>query len=277
MKLSVLAYECVKESVTIVSTKADYYTFTAGDLASNIEYKMQLESVFPAINRAISRLTTLDKINYQITNLKRIDEVYVKDNAIYSDKDCTKSLIIVTGRYYYDLASFSFYVGVEDYVTSVPKEKVNGFIGNEILCSVGEIINVGVAVKRFGNSFKKFDISRTNGNHLAFCDEDISNLDVIVAEIRRTIPHFSMNDIVKAYLEDNEVIDNNIELEQFGITNQMCDYIKEFVKSEINESIAPDMAIVYNNRAEAYFADISYAHSVFEQHHVEIEFGDYYG
>lgn len=137
----------------------------------------------------------------------------------------------------------------------------------------GEVINV---VEIYKDSFKRYEFrSMDFGKKIILFTDDEMPKKVIV-EYRKTIPHFDMEDIKQVELdEDNKliVVDENIELEDYGITNNMCSYLKEFVAAQLTEYIDPTMSNNHNNRAEQYFNSLKQASTSFYQRNIKVKVG----
>lgn len=137
---------------------------------------------------------------------------------------------------------------------------------NPLEFSDGEVINIAYLS---GRSFQRIEF-RTLNNMIQILDNYFPSK--IIIEYKKKIPHFTESDIksVKLNDENNLIIeDDNIELEDFGITNVMCSYIKSFVKGQLLEYIAPDLANLHNNRAEQYFQDLKQIGTNFYQNKVK--------
>ena len=101
----------------------------------------------------------------------------------------------------------------------------------------------------------------------------------IIVEYKKAIPHFTRRDIQECTLDyENKVIieDTNLELDDYGITAPMISYIKEFVRGQLLEYIAPDLANMHNNRAEQYFQDLENATTAFVQPRVKVNMKGYF-
>ena len=64
MKLSELIYECVKDSITIANSSISYEGFINESFSTTKDYALQYAGVFSAVNLAVARLQTYDKIPY---------------------------------------------------------------------------------------------------------------------------------------------------------------------------------------------------------------------
>lgn len=128
----------------------------------------------------------------------------------------------------------------------------------------GEIINI---VKLYKNSYKRYSF-RTLQNGTQYIIFSLDTPQNLLVEYKPTIPHFVGTDIKKVEINGNKVVDENIELKDYGISDVMCNYIKEFVRGQLLEYIAPDLANLHNNRAEQYFQDIKQTSTNFYQSNV---------
>lgn len=139
--------------------------------------------------------------------------------------------------------------------------------GNEITFEDGEIINI---VKIQNDGYKRFEFRSLNENKYLVIGDNVANQTVYI-EYKKPLPHFTEKDLKTTVLdEDNElnVIDSNIELSSYGISNNMCSYIKEFVKGQLMEIYDPTLSNLHNNRAEQYFQAIKQASTSFYQSRV---------
>lgn len=206
MKLSQLVYECVKDSITMRGSMS--YESFINDIffpQDSKDYSLQYAVVFDAINKAIARLQSYNKIPYKLMFLSTTKQFVFPFG---------KPLIIVD---------------------AINKNRIDFY--------------------ELGNKEILLTTANENNN--------------IWVEYKVVVPHFSEKDIKKIELdEDNELlsVDTNIDLEQtYGITDEMANYIKEFVKGQTLETIAPDIANNHNNRAEQYFGSLENARSQFPQ------------
>lgn len=151
------------------------------------------------------------------------------------------------------------------YSTINVKVKDNGFS-----FTLGEVINV---VKIYRTNYKRYEFRTLNQGRdiVLFSKDDIP--EELTVEYRPFIKHFDMEDISKIDLnKDNLIIieDNNIELEDYGIKDNMCSYIKEFVGAQLTEFIDPTISNNHNNRAEQYFQTLKQASTSFYQANVKV-------
>lgn len=73
------------------------------------------------------------------------------------------------------------------------------------------------------------------------------------------IPAFKMSDVRG---------DSDPDLQNYGISETMCDYIVEYVQGKLQETIAPELANLHVTRAEQYFDDLEEQQNVFTQRKV---------
>lgn len=79
----------------------------------------------------------------------------------------------------------------------------------------------------------------------------------VYIEYRPSVPHFDLDSIRKTALNDENdlmFVEEEIELEHFGITVEMCSYIKEFCKGGLLEYLSPDLSRRHTQMAENYFS-----------------------
>lgn len=82
---------------------------------------------------------------------------------------------------------------------------------------------------------------------------------VVYIEYRPLIPHFDMESIrEQTWDEDNEVTYKviDVDLEQYGINEEMCAYVKEYCKGGLLEYLSPDLSNRHVQMAEAYFSNL---------------------
>lgn len=93
----------------------------------------------------------------------------------------------------------------------------------------------------------------------------------VYVEHRKTIPHFALDSIRKDGLDDDgkaTTVENEIELKDYGITDEMCSYVKEYAKGGMTEYISPSISQTHINMAESYFAKLKTMHTNYPQSHV---------
>lgn len=96
----------------------------------------------------------------------------------------------------------------------------------------------------------------------------------IAIEYRPNIPHFAIEDIRKLseeldddgkpYYEEVE-----IELENYGITDEMCSYVKEYAKGGLMEYLSPELSQKHTSMAETYFSSLKTQYTNYPQREVE--------
>ncbi len=95
---------------------------------------------------------------------------------------------------------------------------------------------------------------------------------VVCIEYRPNVPHFSLEDIRESVLdEDNQPVyqEVEIELKNYGITDDMCSYIKEYAKGGLMEYLSPDLSQKHMQMAESYFASLKTRYTDYPQREVE--------
>lgn len=76
MKLSQLAYNCVKGVKYLDDSSFTYEAFRRGDFDNDLDYSNSINNVFGALNRAVHRLSDLDKIPFKVAeNIVPVDMV----------------------------------------------------------------------------------------------------------------------------------------------------------------------------------------------------------
>jgi len=133
----------------------------------------------------------------------------------------------------------------------------------------GEVINV---VKLEKSSYTTYDFRTLNfGKEIVIFSKENLPSELLV-EYRKKIPHFDIDDMKTITLDETNqyiVEDTNIEMEDYGITDFMCAYLKEFVSAQLTEYLDPTMSNNHNNRAEQYFQSIKQASTSFYQSKVK--------
>ena len=131
----------------------------------------------------------------------------------------------------------------------------------------GEIINVVSCVrprdyKRV--AFKPF------GDGIVVEGKYVSR--IVYIEYRPYIPHLDMDSIRKQTLnDDNEIQYEEIEinLESYGVTDEMCAYVKEYAKGGLMEYLSPELSQKHTQMAENYFSNLQTRYTNFPQKAVE--------
>ena len=90
------------------------------------------------------------------------------------------------------------------------------------------------------------------------------NLKVYYMEYVQDIERFTREDF---YYRETEQKD--IDLKEYGINNTMVDYIIEYCKGMLFETIAPEIANLHLTRAEQYFNDLDNQQTLFSQQTIE--------
>lgn len=91
---------------------------------------------------------------------------------------------------------------------------------------------------------------------------------IVYVEYRPFIPHFSLEDI-RTMSEDAGYDEVIINLEDYGITDEMCSYIKEFAKGGLMEYLSPDLSEKHSQKAEVYINRLPTKHTQFPQREIE--------
>lgn len=81
----------------------------------------------------------------------------------------------------------------------------------------------------------------------------------VTIEYRKFIPSFSLESLRTQTLDENEHIYNeevDIELKDYGITDEMCAYAKEYAKGGLMEYLSPELSQKHTQMAESYFANL---------------------
>ena len=134
----------------------------------------------------------------------------------------------------------------------------------------GEVIAV---VSGLGRDYERVNFL-TYGDGIAV--EKAYVQKVVYVEYRPAIPHFDIESIRDQALdEDNEeiIVEVEIELEQYGITDEMCNYVKEYAKGGLMEYLSPDLSQKHTQMAENYFAALKTRYTDFPQRKIEDRFG----
>lgn len=95
---------------------------------------------------------------------------------------------------------------------------------------------------------------------------------VVYVEYRPAIPRWSLESIRNQELgEDNlpyyEEVE--IELEDYGVTDEMCSYIKEYAKGGLLEYLSPDLSTKHTQMAENYFSALKTRYTDYPQRGIE--------
>lgn len=98
MKLSQLAYNCVKGVKYLDDSSFTYEAFRRGDFDSDLDYSNSINNVFGALNRAVHRLSDLDKIPLKVAE-GLIPSDMVVDLSDLSVKAVTSVFVFIGGDY----------------------------------------------------------------------------------------------------------------------------------------------------------------------------------
>lgn len=97
----------------------------------------------------------------------------------------------------------------------------------------------------------------------------------LVIEYRPNIPHFDMASIRDQTLdEDNDEIyvEVSVELKDYGISDEMCSYVKEYAKGGLMEYLSPELSQRHTQMAENYFSKLKTRYTEFPQRNIEDRF-----
>lgn len=96
----------------------------------------------------------------------------------------------------------------------------------------------------------------------------------VYVEYRPFVPNFSIDSIRHQTLdEDNRVTYEElvVKLDDYGITDEMCAYIKEYAKGGLIEYISPELSQKHTQMAENYFAGLKTRYTNFPQRQIRDE------
>lgn len=82
------------------------------------------------------------------------------------------------------------------------------------------------------------------------------NVREIYIEVKEDIPHFDSTDYSYRKNDTDITEEYDKELNDYGITDSMCNYIMEYIMGRLTEQISPEIANMHITRAEQYFANI---------------------
>ena len=94
----------------------------------------------------------------------------------------------------------------------------------------------------------------------------------IWVEYRPAIPHFDIESIRDQITNDDndvEIVEVEVELLDFGVTDEMCNYVKEYAKGGLMEYLSPDLSQKHTQMAESYFSSLKTRYTEFPQRKVE--------
>ena len=83
----------------------------------------------------------------------------------------------------------------------------------------------------------------------------------LLIEFKEDLPYF--DDSFFDYSDDE--VYQDIELNNYGISDSMCNFIMEYVAGKLGEIISPELANMHLTRAEQYFMNIRPVHSNLRQ------------
>lgn len=98
----------------------------------------------------------------------------------------------------------------------------------------------------------------------------------VVIEYRPYIPRFDIESIRDQALDsDNEetIVEVEVDLEQYGISDEMCSYVKEYAKGGLMEYLSPELSARHTQMAENYFSALKTRYTDFPQRKIEDRFG----
>lgn len=256
MLLSKLVFLSVKNVIYLDDTSFNYEGFINGDFDNDVDYATNINNVFSPLNEAIGRLSDLERIPYIVEEV--FSETYYQ---IWQYKEYYFYPGIYKTREEAEKA-----IADNNYTFAMVKERKQRSNENIIDLSklsraVRRVINVG-AVNSSGDYRKLGHVMF--GKNKVRITSPISSFEEIFIEYKENIPSFSRMDIVP--LEEDGIVDNNIDLfEEYGIDEQMSNYIMEYVQGKLLEPLAPELANMHITRAEAYFNNIGTVQSSFPQ------------
>lgn len=233
MKLARLVYEIVKESIEFPSGMTED-TFIKGNFDDDRDFSAQISSVFYYVNQGFSRLLTNKKTLLKMAARRPTATGYIEF------KEGEVTAVVDTANPNYNNVRFTAFgdgIAVEKAFIN-PELTDKGRIKTD---SKGNIINQYVFI-----------------------------------EYRAKIPHFDFSDIRKETQdEDGDLIFEEIKvnLEDYGITDEMCSYVKEYCKGGLIEYMSPDLAVRHTNLGETYMSALKTQHTKFPQTHVRKNVG----
>lgn len=202
--------------------------FVAGKYDTDRDFSSQISSAFSYINLAFSRLVTDKKTNLKVTTGSPYSSGYI-EFTLGTITAITNSLNPNYTKVRY--TPFSNGIAVEP-----------GFIIPYVI-----------------NSVKQLDQS---GNTV---------FSPLFIEYRPKVPHFSLDSIRKQSLDENNEeikVEIEINLEDYGISDEMCDYVKEYAKGGLLEYMSPDLSSKHTQMAENYFSRLKTQYTNFPQSHI---------
>ncbi len=98
----------------------------------------------------------------------------------------------------------------------------------------------------------------------------------VFIEYRAYIPHFDIESIRHQTLDDdNEETYEEVEidLKDYGITDEMCSYVKEYAIGGLTEYLSPELSQRHIQMAESYFSALKTRYTEYPQRKIEDKFG----
>lgn len=222
MKLSELAYQCVKNVYYTSNTSFTYDLFKVGEYDNDSEFDLEISNVFSPINEAISRLNNLNKIPHLVEKVQ-----------LNSEKSATLPSTIIS------------IVGVGD---------LSGNIKSYEFVESGN--------KVFVKTNKKY-VYIEGKRKIPYFTKDSYYIESLSSEIPENI----------IYGNDESTNDRDIDLfEEYGITDEMCSYIIEYVAGRLWEVSNTSIANMHRTIAEHYFSDLPDKEVLFRQKIVETNY-----
>ena len=93
----------------------------------------------------------------------------------------------------------------------------------------------------------------------------------VLIEYRANIPLFELEDVRQEGVDEAgypTVKEKEIDLEGYGVTDEMCAYVIEYAEAMLMENVSPDLSNKHLNYAENYFARLKTRHTGYPQTHV---------
>ena len=93
----------------------------------------------------------------------------------------------------------------------------------------------------------------------------------VSVEYRKDIPLFELEDIRKEGLGETGypvTCENEIDLEGYGVTDEMCAYVIEYAEGMLMENVSPELSAKHLNYAETYFTRLETHHTDYPQTNV---------
>lgn len=130
--------------------------------------------------------------------------------------------------------------------------KPNGVIDLDQKLPIKTICNVF----RIGNgNYINIPFKKLSRNQLLITRPNMVNNEPLYIEYKEDIKNFTLDDVVN----------NDVDLREYGVNETMCSYIVEFCIGKLRETIDPSAAAYHNNLAEQYFDSLDTIDSSFYQ------------